>query len=65
MEDLKMNTARYLKMDDQELENEISKTKKKIKALQDNIKLLHRLRQSLDSRKESDAETDKVSQPYL
>lgn len=60
-----MNTARYLKMDDQELENEISKTKKKIKALQDNIKLLHRLRQSLDSRKESDAETDKVSQPYL
>lgn len=60
-----MNTARYLKMDDQELENEISKTKKKIKALQDNIKLLHRLQQSLVEPKEPIAENDKIDQPYL
>jgi prefoldin subunit 5 len=60
-----MNTARYLKMDVQELENEISKTKKKIKALQDNIKLLHRLQESLDHHEELVTGTDKVSQPYL
>jgi hypothetical protein len=60
-----MNTARYLKMDVQELENEISKTKKKIKAMQDNIKLLHRLQQSLDEHKEPDTGIDQGSQPYL
>lgn len=60
-----MNTSRYLKMSNSELEQEITKTKKKIKAMQDNIKLLHRLQQSLDNQEEPITETDKVSQPYL
>lgn len=60
-----MNTSRYLKMSNSELEQEITKTKKKIKAMQDNIKLLHRLQQSLNNQEEPITETDKVSQPYL
>jgi hypothetical protein len=56
-----MNTARYLKMSNSELEQEITKTKKKIKALQDNIKLLHRLQKSLDEHKEPDTDIDQVS----
>jgi hypothetical protein len=60
-----MNTARYLKMNDQELEDEINKTKKKIKTLQDNIKLLHRLQQSLGEHKEPNAENDQVGRSYL